>query len=63
MAQNAGHYPWTAARVEEELKIIMERIHTTCKAEGGTDWGIDYVRGANIAGAKRVLGAMEKLGW
>jgi len=63
MAQNASHYPWTAERVEEELVAIMERIHAQCKQEGQTDWGIDYVKGANIAGAKRVLAAMEKLGW
>ena len=63
MAQNAGHYPWSRARVEEELIVIMNRIHDLCKAEGKTEWGIDYVKGANIAGAKRVLGAMAKLGW
>jgi glutamate dehydrogenase (NADP+) len=63
MAQNAGHYPWTRARVEEELIVIMNRIHDLCKTEGQTEWGIDYVKGANIAGAKRVLGAMQKLGW
>ena len=63
MAQNAGHYPWTRERVEEELITIMNRIHDLCKAEGQTEWGIDYVKGANIAGAKRVLGAMQKLGW
>jgi glutamate dehydrogenase (NADP+) len=63
MAQNASHYPWTAKRVEEELIQIMERIHALCKAEGQIGGGIDYVKGANIAGAKRVLSAMEKLGW
>jgi glutamate dehydrogenase (NADP+) len=63
MAQNAGHYPWSRERVEEELVAIMERIHDLCKKEGQEDWGINYVKGANIAGAKRVLGAMEKLGW
>jgi len=63
MAQNASHYPWTAERVEEELVAIMERIHTLCAKEGKETWGINYVKGANIAGAKRVLAAMEKLGW
>lgn len=63
MVQNASHYPWSSERVEEELVAIMERIHTLCKLEGKIDWGIDYVKGANIAGAKRVLKAMEKLGW
>ncbi len=63
MAQNAAHYPWTAEEVEEKLVAIMERIHALCVAEGTETWGIDYVKGANIAGAKRVLAAMEKLGW
>lgn len=63
MVQNALHYPWTKEEVEQKLVEIMERIHEQCKAEGAVDWGINYVRGANIAGAKRVLLAMEKLGW
>jgi glutamate dehydrogenase (NADP+) len=63
MSQNASHYPWTKEAVETELKQIMLRIHATCKAEGQEDWGINYVAGANIAGVKRVLAAMEKLGW
>jgi glutamate dehydrogenase (NADP+) len=63
MSQNASHYPWGAARVETELETIMERIHAQCVAAGKTDWGVDYIAGANIAGATRVLAAMEKLGW
>jgi glutamate dehydrogenase (NADP+) len=63
MAQNASHYPWTAADVEEKLVVIMERIHELCRTEGKEEWGINYVKGANIAGAKRVLSAMEQLGW
>lgn len=63
MAQNASHYPWSRERVEEELVTIMENIHAQCKEAGKVEWGIDYVKGANIAGAKRVLAAMEKLGW
>jgi glutamate dehydrogenase (NADP+) len=62
MVQNASHYPWTAEEVETKLVAIMERIHTLCKEEGTTKWGIDYVKGANIAGAKRVLAAMKVLG-
>jgi glutamate dehydrogenase (NADP+) len=63
MAQNASHYPWTAADVEEKLGGIMEDIHALCQEAGQEDWGINYVKGANIAGAKRVLAAMEHLGW
>jgi glutamate dehydrogenase (NADP+) len=63
MAQNASHYPWTKERVETELIETMQRIHSTCKEFGTESWGIDYVKGANIGGATRVLTAMEKLGW
>jgi len=63
MVQNASHYPWTREVVEEKLVEIMETIHSQCVKEGREDWGINYIKGANIAGAKRVLGAMEKLGW
>jgi glutamate dehydrogenase (NADP+) len=63
MAQNAGHYPWSRDRVEEELITIMNRIHDTCTEYGTESWGTDYVKGANIGGVKRILAAMEKLGW
>lgn len=63
MVQNASHYPWTSEEVEQKLIAIMEQIHDLCVAEGMVSWGVDYVTGANIAGAKRVLAAMEKLGW
>lgn len=63
MVQNASHYPWTSEEVEQKLIAIMEQIHDLCVVEGTVSWGVDYVTGANIAGAKRVLAAMEKLGW
>jgi glutamate dehydrogenase (NADP+) len=63
MVQNASYYPWTSEEVEQKLIAIMEQIHDLCVAEGTVSWGVDYVTGANIAGAKRVLAAMEKLGW
>ncbi len=63
MVQNASHYPWTRAEVEEKLVTIMERIHDQCVEYGKTADTVDYVKGANIAGAARVLAAMEKLGW
>ena len=63
MAQNAGHYAWTCEQIEEELQKIMIRIHDQCVAEGESDGQVDYVKGANIAGFKRVLDATKKLGW
>jgi len=64
MAQNAAHYAWSHEAVEAELKKIMCKIHQQCVEYGkGEDGRIDYVRGANIAGFKRVFEAMKKLGW
>ncbi len=64
MAQNAGQYAWSCEKVDEELQRIMKHIHAQCVANGkGEDGSIDYVDGANIAGFKRVVGAMKKLGW
>jgi glutamate dehydrogenase (NADP+) len=65
MVQNTSHYPWTRERVEEELQNIMHSIHDQCLTHGrveNTNY-INYLHGANIAGAMRVLNAMEKLGW
>ncbi len=64
MAQNAGQYAWSCEKVDAELQRIMNHIHLQCVANGKQEDGsIDYVNGANIAGFKRVLGAMKKLGW
>jgi glutamate dehydrogenase (NADP+) len=63
MAQHAAHYTWTAERVDEELRNIMNNIHALCVENGQTENGVDYVKGANIAGFKRVFEAMKKLGW
>ena len=63
IAQHASHYAWTAEAVDAELKKIMNNIHTLCVENGQTETRVDYVKGANIAGFKRVFEAMKKLGW
>lgn len=64
MIQNASHAVWTAHEVDEKLQTIMKRIHTLCVEHGtDADGHTDYVNGANIAGFKRVMSAMKKLGW
>lgn len=63
MAQNAGHYSWTPEQIDSELQRIMKHIHAQCVMHGKKDNTVDYVHGANIAGYKRVTGAMKKLGW
>lgn len=58
MAQNAQRVRWSFEEVDRRLKEIMQTIHTTMEQYGKTDSGIDYVRGANIAGFKKVADAM-----
>jgi glutamate dehydrogenase (NADP+) len=45
------------------LKDIMDGIHTSCLTYGDQGNGyIDYVKGANIAGFKKVADAMLAFG-
>lgn len=64
MSQNAEHYFWSAEEVDEKLHVIMKNIHDSCVKEGKCDDGyIDYVKGANIAGFKKVANAMCQQGY
>ena len=64
MSQNAEHYFWSAEEVDERLHVIMRDIHEACVKEGKCDDGyIDYVKGANIAGFKKVADAMCQQGF
>ncbi len=64
MSQNAMKYSWSADEVDEKLKIIMKDIHAACVKEGTQDDGyVNYVRGANIAGFRKVADAMLDLGY
>ena len=58
MSQNAMRLAWGRDEVERRLHDIMRRIHEACVEHGQTPAGIDYVRGANIAGFVRVAEAM-----
>lgn len=56
MSQNAMHLAWSAQEVDEKLHAIMVKIHEACVLEGKDEDGyINYVKGANIAGFKRLL--------
>ena len=62
--QNATRMPWSAERVNEQLREIMQSIHRKCvdaydEPKGKVN---DYVRGANIAGFRRVADAMLAYG-
>jgi glutamate dehydrogenase (NADP+) len=58
MSQNSIRLNWTKEEVESRLRAIMQNIHQQCVEYGKTSNGIDYVKGANIAGFRRVADAM-----
>ncbi|MCB2049560.1 MAG: NADP-specific glutamate dehydrogenase [Novosphingobium sp.] len=63
MSQNAARLSWEAERLEQMLLKIMQDIHARCLRHGTrADGSVDYVRGANIAGFKRVADAMLAFG-
>ena len=64
MSQNAEHLSWSAEEVDARLHEIMVNIHDACVREGRQkDGSIDYIKGANIAGFKKVADAMCAQGY
>lgn len=63
MSQNSERRSWKEAELQQLLLDIMEGIHNSC-IEYGTQKGghVDYVKGANIAGFKKVADAMLAYG-
>jgi glutamate dehydrogenase (NADP+) len=63
MSQNAQRESWDAARLDQMLREIMSGIHERCLRYGAqADGPVDYVKGANIAGFKKVADAMLAYG-
>lgn len=62
ISQNALGMSWSAEEVNEKLFSIMSRIHEKCITNGKEKDGIDYVKGANITGFKKVADAMLAYG-
>jgi glutamate dehydrogenase (NADP+) len=63
ISQNQRRRPSSREVVEQELHELMRDIHDRCKAEGGTGNNhINYAKGANIAGFKKVADAMVAQG-
>ena len=58
MNQNATHSYWSAKKVDQRLKSIMECIHKECMKYGKEGDYVDYFKGANIAGFVKVADAM-----
>jgi glutamate dehydrogenase (NADP+) len=65
MSQNSARISWKEAELQQLLKGIMDGIHESCLEYGrrpGEGDYVDYVRGANIAGFKKVADAMLAFG-
>jgi len=63
MSQNSERRSWKEAELQQLLKDIMDGIHARCLEYGKESGGyVDYVRGANIAGFKKVADAMLAYG-
>jgi glutamate dehydrogenase (NADP+) len=63
MSQNSERRAWKEEELQQMLKDIMMGIHESCRASGDQGGGyIDYVKGANIAGFRKVADAMLAFG-
>jgi glutamate dehydrogenase (NADP+) len=58
MSQNSMKLAWTREEVDNRLNMIMKAIHEQCTMYGQEDGFCNYVKGANIAGFKKVADAM-----
>ena len=64
MSQNGMKLLWPKEEVDERLKHIMKSIHNAGQKHGTEEDGyINYVKGSNIAGFKKVADAMLDLGY
>lgn len=63
MSQNSERRSWKESELQQMLLDIMEGIHERCLTYGRIDDDyVDYVKGANIAGFKKVADAMLAFG-
>jgi glutamate dehydrogenase (NADP+) len=58
MSQNSLRYNWTRKEVDQKLHNIMISIHNSCVEYGTEGDYVNYVKGANIAGFKKVADAI-----
>ena len=63
MSQNSARISWKEDQLQQLLVDIMDGIHARCMEYGQQSGGhCDYVKGANIAGFKKVADAMLAYG-
>ncbi len=64
MSQNSMKLAWSKEEVDAKLKTIMKNIHDAGVKYGKDKKGfVNYVKGSNIAGFKKVADAMIDLGY
>ncbi|EBA10588.1 NADP-specific glutamate dehydrogenase [Roseobacter sp. CCS2] len=62
ISQNRQRQSSGPDEVDNALQNIMSDIHASCVAEGQKDGKVDYAKGANIAGFRKVADAMVAQG-
>lgn len=62
MTQNSMRLSWSREELDERLQKIMAGIHGKCVQYGQRENGVDYVKGANIAGFLKVADVMLAYG-
>jgi len=63
MSQNSQRLSWSAEEVDAKLKTIMSNIHDSAAAAAEEyGFGYDLVKGANLAGFKKIAEAMMAQG-
>ncbi|GAB4199420.1 MAG: NADP-specific glutamate dehydrogenase [Wenzhouxiangellaceae bacterium] len=62
MSQNSVRTRWSAEEVDERLRAVMDTIHEQCLEYGQCDGRVDYIKGANLAGFRKVADAMLAYG-
>jgi glutamate dehydrogenase (NADP+) len=61
-SQNALRISWSRDEVDTRLQTIMSEIHARCVEHGGNGNGIDYIKGANLAGFLKLGDALLAYG-
>lgn len=61
-SQNSLRVSWGREEVDQRLQGIMSEIHRQCVQWGTSNGAVDYVKGANLAGFKRIADAMLAYG-
>ena len=62
MTQNSIHLTWSKEELDSRLQEIMRSIHQSCIDFGTEKGSVNYLKGANLAGFKKVADAMLAYG-